>query len=210
MPKYSIVFEDDYLLVVDKSSGLLVIPTPKGEKNTLTDLLNNYLQAKTSGPDFPKAHPCHRLDRETSGLILYAKGKTMQQKVMDQFHQKQVGKKYLAFVQGRPKKQTGFINYKLEGSEAGTKYQVIKYYPAGYSLVEVEPVTGRTNQIRLHFKMIGHPVAGERKFAFAKDYPVKAKRLMLHSSFISFVHPGTNEPVSFSSHLPEDMLTFDV
>jgi 23S rRNA pseudouridine1911/1915/1917 synthase len=209
MAKYSIVFEDDYLLVADKSSGLLVIPTPKGEKNTLTDLLNNYLATKYPEQNI-KAHPCHRLDRETSGLILYAKGKAMQQKVMDQFHNRQVGKKYLSFVQGRPKKQTGFITYKLEGNEAGTKYQIVKYYPAGYSLVEVEPVTGRTNQIRLHFKMIGHPVVGERKFAFARDYPVKAKRLMLHSSFISFVHPGTNEPVSFSSNLPQDMLSFDV
>ena len=126
---------------------------------------------------------------------------------MDQFHNKQVGKKYLAFVQGHPKKQTGFINYKLEGNEAGTKYQILKSYPTGYSQVEVEPITGRTNQIRLHFKMIGHPVVGERKFAFAKDYKVKAKRLMLHSSFISLIHPGTNEPVNFSSHLPEDMLT---
>ena len=209
MPKYSIVFEDDYLLVVDKSSGLLVIPTPKGEKNTLTDLLNNYLAAKYPDQNV-KAHPCHRLDRETSGLILYAKGKVMQQKVMDQFHQKQVGKKYLAFVQGRPKKQTGLINYKLEGNEAATKYQVVKYYNTGYTRVEVEPLTGRTNQIRLHFKMIGHPVVGERKFAFAKDYPVKARRLMLHSSFISFIHPVTNEPVSFSSNLPEDMLSFDI
>ena len=209
MPKYSIVFEDDYLLVVGKSSGLLVIPTPKGEKNTLTDLLNNYLAAKYPDQNV-KAHPCHRLDRETSGLILYAKGKVMQQKVMDQFHQKQVGKKYLAFVQGRPKKQTGLINYKLEGNEAATKYQVVKYYNTGYTRVEVEPLTGRTNQIRLHFKMIGHPVVGERKFAFAKDYPVKARRLMLHSSFISFIHPVTNEPVSFSSNLPEDMLSFDI
>src|SRR3989339_887699 len=137
MLKYSIVFEDDCLLVVDKSSGLLVIPTPKGEKNTLTDLLNNYLAVKYPEQNI-KAHPCHRLDRETSGLILYAKGKAMQQKVMDQFHNKQVGKKYLAFAQ---------------------------------------------------------------------DYKVKAKRLMLHSSFISLIHPGTNEPVNFSSHLPEDMLT---
>src|SRR3989339_1989502 len=207
MLKYSIVFEDDCLLVVDKSSGLLVIPTPKGEKNTLTDLLNNYLAVKYPAQNI-KAHPCHRLDRETSGLILYAKGKAMQQKVMDQFHNKQVGKKYLAFVQGHPKKQTGFINYKLEGNEAGTKYQITKYYPAGYSQAEVEPVTGRTNQIRLHFKMIGHPIVGERKFAFAKDYQIKAKRLMLHSSFISFAHPVTSEPVSFSSNLPEDMITF--
>jgi 23S rRNA pseudouridine1911/1915/1917 synthase len=206
MPKYSIVFEDDCLLVADKASGLLVIPTPKGEKNTLTDLLNFYLQAKTSESDFPRAHPCHRIDRDTSGLVLYAKGKTMQQKVMSQFHRKEVRKKYLAFIQGRPKKQTGFIDYKLEGGEAGTKYQVIKYYPAGYSLVEIEPVTGRTNQIRIHFKMIGYPVVGERKFAFAKDYPVKARRLMLHSSSISLAHPVTNQPISFSSQLPEDML----
>ncbi|MEW6025784.1 MAG: RluA family pseudouridine synthase [Planctomycetota bacterium] len=204
MPKYSIVFEDDYLLVVDKPSGLLVIPTPKGETNTLTDLLNEYLQAKS--PNSPKSHPCHRLDRETSGLILYAKGKAMQQKVMNQFHRKEVGKKYLAFVQGHPKKETGLINYKLEGNEAATQYRVVKYYGSRYTLVEAEPLTGRTNQIRLHFKMIGHPVVGERKFAFARDFAVKARRLMLHSSFISFTHPATNQQMSFSSNLPTDMI----
>ena len=93
MSKYSIVFEDDYLIVVNKPSGLLVIPTPKGETNTLTDLLNAYLATKSSAPDSVKAHPCHRLDRDTSGLILYAKGKSIQQKMMSQFHDKKVAKK---------------------------------------------------------------------------------------------------------------------
>jgi len=205
MTKYSIIFEDDYLLVVNKPSGLLVIPTPKGEKNTLTDLLNDYLQSKSSSADSVKAHPCHRLDRDTSGLILYAKGKSMQQKMMSQFHDKEVAKKYLAFVQGHPKKQTGSIDYRLEGKEAITKYSILKYYPRGYSLVEVELITGRTNQIRLHFKMLGHPIVGERRFAFAKDYPVKSKRLALHSTFISFYHPVTDEKMSFTCDMPDDM-----
>jgi len=220
---YSIVFEDDYLIVADKASGLLVIPTPKGETNTLTDLLNNYLSHKS--PNSPKAHPCHRLDRDTSGLILYAKGKSIQQKVMSQFHHeriedgpasnvpapgdKKVTKRYLAFIQGNPTRQTGAINYKLEGKDALTRYRVVRYYRQGYSLVEVEPVTGRTNQIRLHFKMIGHPIVGERRFAFAKNFPVKAKRLMLHSASITFRHPVTGEEMSFSSNLPENMVISD-
>ncbi|MFH1231615.1 MAG: RluA family pseudouridine synthase [Planctomycetota bacterium] len=205
MPKYSIIFEDDYLIVVNKPSGLLVIPTPKDEKNTLTNLLNDYLQSKSSAPDSAKAHPCHRLDRDTSGLILYAKGKSMQQKMMSQFYDKKVAKKYLAFIQGKPAKENGTINYKLEGQEALTKYSVVKYYSQGYSLVEVELVTGRTNQIRLHFKMLGHPIVGERRFAFAKDYQIKSKRLTLHSSSISFYHPITNEKISFTCDMPDDM-----
>jgi len=221
MTKYSIIFEDDYLLVVNKPSGLLVIPTPKGEKNTLTNLLNDYLKSKSSSTDSVKAHPCHRLDRDTSGLILYAKGKSMQQKMMSQFHppearsgvtsgfatgdDKKVAKKYLTFIQGKPAKENGIINYKLEGKEALTKYKILKYYPQGYSLVEVELITGRTNQIRLHFKMIGHPIVGERRFAFAKDYPIKSKRLALHSAFISFYHPVTNEKMSFTCDMPDDM-----
>ncbi|MFH0888903.1 MAG: RluA family pseudouridine synthase [Planctomycetota bacterium] len=205
MSKYSIVFEDDYIIVANKPSGLLVIPTPKDEKNTLTNLLNDYLQSKSSSPDSAKAHPCHRLDRDTSGLILYAKGKSMQQKMMSQFHDKKVAKKYLAFVQRHLKKENGSIDYRLEGKEAITKYSVLKYYPQGYSLVEVEPITGRTNQIRLHFKMLGYPIVGERKFAFAKDYRTKSKRLALHSTFISFYHPVTNEKMSFTCDMPDDM-----
>lgn len=207
MPKYSIVFEDDCLLVVEKDSGLLVIPTPKGETNTLTGRLNSYLDTKYPGQNI-SAHPCHRIDRDTSGLVLYAKGKTMQQKIMGQFHDHLVHKKYLAIIHGRPGKNENMISFRLGNKPAQTRYRVIKNFGREYSLAEAEPITGRTNQIRIHFKMIGHPVVGERRFAYAKNYQVKARRLMLHSASISFNHPATGQPLSFSSNPPEDMLRF--
>jgi len=204
MGRYSIVYEDESLLVVNKAPGLLVIATPKGETNTLTDLLNEYLAKKSSG-DFAKAHPCHRLDRETSGIVLFAKGKSVQQKMMEQFHNREISKKYFAFIQGHPRKQTSVIDFRLEGKEALTKYRVLKYHPAGWAFAEAEPVTGRTNQIRLHFKMIGHPIVGDRKFVVAKNYNIRFKRLALHAAAISFNHPANGQRIDLTCDLPDDM-----
>lgn len=185
-----IAYEDDWLLVANKPSGLLVIPTPKKEARTLTSIL--------------RLKPCHRLDRETSGLIIYAKGKSIQQKMMDEFRQRRVKKTYIAFVQGALPFREGEIKLPLEGRKAITRYKVIE---AGkdFSVVKVMPVTGRTNQIRIHFKNIGHPIVGESKFAFRKDFKLKAGRLCLHASALEFRHPVTSKPVALSLPLPEAM-----
>ncbi|MCX5706887.1 MAG: RluA family pseudouridine synthase [Candidatus Omnitrophica bacterium] len=188
-----VIYEDNYILVVDKPSGLLTIPTPKNETRTLTSIL--------------QLHPCHRLDRETSGLIIYAKGKSIQKKMMEEFRQRKVEKTYLAFIRGIPAKITGEIKNKIEGLSAQTRYKIIEKRK-DFAIVEVSPLTGRTNQIRIHFKQIGHPVLGETKFAFRRDFKIKAKRLCLHAWKLEFKHPVTGQWLNLTSDLPQDLKAF--
>ncbi|MFA4989520.1 MAG: RluA family pseudouridine synthase [Candidatus Omnitrophota bacterium] len=188
-----IIYEDQWLLVADKPSGLLSVPTPRNEPRTLTSILNLY--------------PCHRLDRETSGLIIYAKTKNIQQRVMDEFRQRKVKKAYIAFVRGTPFKNQGEIKQKLEGLSAITRYKVIAKRK-DFAIVEVNPLTGRTNQIRIHFKQLGHPILGEDKYAFRRDFKIKAKRLMLHAAKLEFTHPLSGKALQLKSDLPEDFKDF--
>jgi 23S rRNA pseudouridine1911/1915/1917 synthase len=204
MHNIPIIYEDEWLVVVDKPSGLLTIPTPKNEKRTLTSILNDDLTQKAV---VYRLHPCHRLDRETSGLVIYAKGKSIQQKMMDVFKARAVKKTYIAFVRGCPSKSEGEIKHPIEGQSALTKYKVISK-KKDFSVVEVSPVTGRTNQIRIHFKQLGNPVIGETKFAFRKDFTVKAKRLCLHAHTLEFTHPVTHKPVRLTCDLPKDLEEF--
>ena len=204
MSGFKILHEDDHIIAVDKPSGMLVIPTPKGEPNTLTSLLNRELDARGIEAN---AHPCHRIDRETSGLIIYAKGKKAQQAMMEEFRNRRVKKSYIAFVHGRPGRKAGVIDRPIEGKRSVTKFRVIEER-RDFSVVEIAPETGRTNQIRIHFKSIGHPLVGERKFAFAKDYKLKFRRAALHSHKIGFEHPVTGKPLAFTTPMPEDMARF--
>ncbi|MDP2941329.1 MAG: RluA family pseudouridine synthase [Candidatus Omnitrophota bacterium] len=196
-----IVYEDDWLLVLDKPSGLLTIPTPKKESRTLTSILNDDLKEK--GMPY-RLHPCHRLDRETSGLIIYAKGKSIQQKMMELFRQKKVKKSYVALVNGNLAQKEGAIKIAIEGQAAQTRYKVIEK-KEGFDIVEVSPLTGRRNQIRVHFKHLGHPILGDTKFAFRRDFKIKAKRLMLHARDLEFPHPVTGKPIHLRAELPPDM-----
>ncbi|MFH1621997.1 MAG: RluA family pseudouridine synthase [Candidatus Omnitrophota bacterium] len=197
----NIIYEDNEIVIINKPPGILTVPTPKNEKYTLTNCLNNILKKRKLDA---KALPCHRLDRDVSGLIIYAKSKDIQDKIMDQFRNRQVKKKYIAFVQGVVKKPLGVIDFPIENKKAVTKYKLLQRRK-GYSIIESEPATGRTNQIRIHFKMIGHPLLGERKFAFGKDAKVKFKRVALHAAKIQFRHPVDKKTLSFSLRLPDDM-----
>ncbi|MFA5310720.1 MAG: RluA family pseudouridine synthase [Candidatus Omnitrophota bacterium] len=188
-----IVYEDDCLLVVDKPSGLLTVPTPKNEQRTLTSILGLY--------------PCHRLDRNTSGLIIYAKTKALQQKMADEFKKRKVNKVYVAFISGLPLKAEGIIENKIEGMFAKTQYRVVERRN-GFTVVQARPFTGRTNQIRIHFKSIGHPILGEDKFAFRKDFKIKAKRLMLHAGRLEFKHPLSDKAIVIDSEMPQAMKNF--
>lgn len=205
--KYKIIYEDEYLIVVDKPSGMLVIPTPNKETNTLTDLLNRELDERHVEAN---AHPCHRIDRETSGLIIYAKGKKAQQLMMEEFRKKTVKKTYVAFVHGDVRKKFDTIERDIYNKSKGrkenaeTKYTVIEKRK-DFTMIEAMPVTGRTNQIRIHLKSIGHPLVGESVYAFRKDFDLKFKRAALHASYLRFTHPVTKEVMEFKSPLPEDM-----
>jgi len=187
-------------MVVEKPAGMLVIPAPGHSGGTLTDLLNKERVG-------PAAHPCHRIDMDTSGLILYAKGKGTQQAMMEEFKQRRVKKSYIAFVNGLIANKSAVIDRPIEGKRAVTRYNVTEQR-RDFAVVDVEPLTGRTNQIRIHFKAIGHPLVGERKFAFAKDFKLRFRRAALHSQKIEFSHPGTGEAMSFTSPMPDDMRKF--
>ncbi|MCX5687095.1 MAG: RluA family pseudouridine synthase [Candidatus Omnitrophica bacterium] len=208
--RYGIVYEDEHILIINKPSGILVVPTPKGETNTLTDLLNQELDRRGV---LANAYPCHRIDRETSGLIIYAKGKAVQQIMMEQFKAHLVKKTYIAFVHGIVRKNSDTLQGNVYSEKKRktelmiTKYRVIerkKYF----TIVEVQPVTGRTNQIRIHFKSIGHSLVGESVYAFRKDFKLRFKRVALHAKALEFSHPISGKRMNFNLPLPEDMRKF--
>lgn len=199
-----IVFEDDWLFVVDKPAGLLSVPTPKNESRTLTGILNQDAQEKKLGVNL---YPCHRLDRETSGLVIYAKSKAVEEKILDAFRKRKINKKYTAFVHGKLTHPQGVIRTAIEGKSALTKYKVIQE-KSNYSVVEVVPITGRTNQIRIHFKKIRHPLVGEDKFAFRKDFDLRFKRLCLQAQELEFLHPVTQKHLCLRLDLPLDLKKF--
>jgi 23S rRNA pseudouridine1911/1915/1917 synthase len=199
-----LVYEDEWLLIVDKPPGLLTIPSPKGEARTLTSILNEEMKKK--GGVF-NLHPCHRLDKETSGLIIYAKGKSAQQKMMELFHQRKVDKTYIVFVQGNLARDEGEIKNLIEGKSALTRYKVC-LRKKDFSVVEVRLLTGRTNQIRIHFKQIGHPVVGDDKFAFRKDFALRSKHLCLQARGLNFPHPVNANMISLNIPLSEYLRDF--
>lgn len=205
-----IIYEDDWLIVINKPSGMLVIPTPKKETNTLSDLLNRELDIRRVEAN---AYPCHRLDRETSGLIIYAKGKHVQRLMMDQFKDRTVRKLYIAFVQGQVKKNSdtieGYIynRNKKRSDRAITKYKVMERRK-DFTVLELEPVTGRTNQIRIQLKGIGHPILGESVYAFRRDFKVRFKRVALHAKRLEFTHPASRKRMVLDAPLAADMENF--
>ncbi len=198
------LFEDDWMMIVDKPPGLLTVPAPGNKLRTLTDILNEDLEKRGVGY---RLHPCHRLDKETSGLIMYAKGKSSQEKLMLLFKNRKISKIYTAFVQGKIEEDKGIIEKPIEGQLASTRFKVLQRR-RDFSVVELSPETGRTNQIRIHFKAIGHPLVGESKFAFRKDFVLRAKRVCLHAKYLEFKHPWTGHIVSIKSPLARDMQKF--
>ena len=209
-----ILYEDEDYVVFDKPPGLLVIPTPKKENNTLIHRVNEGL-----GQEGFRLHPCHRLDRETSGAIVFAKGKKNQQQMMELFHKRAVQKKYLAFIHGRLPRPRGELKGAIRDFEkkkfhknlhakfALTRYNVVQV-KHHYCVVEVYPVTGRTNQIRIQFSEAGFPLVGERKYAFAKDFTLKFRRVALHASELQFLHPVNHKKIHIVSPLAADMKNF--
>jgi len=206
---FRIIFEDDSIVILEKQAKILTLPSPKKEKYTLTSLLEEKLKKPV--------YPCHRLDRETTGLIIYAKSRNIQERVMNQFRQGLVKKRYIAFVKGRLRQRSGvFSGYVLdrEGKRFGEKPKKAKarFYVilerSHYSMVELEPFTGRTNQLRIQLAQAGCPILGERKYAFGRDFKVNFRRLALHACFISFNHPVSGKKLIFKLDLPPDMKAF--
>jgi len=206
---FQIVFDDDYLIVVNKIAKVL-IQASKGEANyALTSLLQRERGYKV--------FPCHRLDRETTGLVIYAKSLEIQRKITGQFRRREVKKKYIAFVKGNLKRRRGVWEGKIidrEGRNFGEKsryaktfYRVLKNF-SGWSILELSPITGRTNQLRIQLAKINHPILGEDKYAFRRDFKVKFKRLGLHAFYLSFTHPVSRQKVTLEIDLAIDMKGF--
>ncbi|MDD5495870.1 MAG: RluA family pseudouridine synthase [Candidatus Omnitrophica bacterium] len=207
---YKIIYEDEWIIVADKPSGMLVIPTPRKEKNTLTHLLNDYLDRKGV---LANAYPCHRLDRETSGLVIFAKGKSAQQRMMESFRSRAVKKSYVAFVQGIVRNNSGAIKSPIYNRNKKRKEPALTEYAVrskkrDYSILEVIPVTGRTNQIRIHMASVGHPIVGESVYAYRKDFKLRFRRTALHAHSLEFQHPVTGARLKLIADLPEDMREF--
>jgi 23S rRNA pseudouridine1911/1915/1917 synthase len=133
--------------------------------------------------------------------MVFAKGKSIQKALMEEFRQRKVKKTYALFVQGKVLNDSGEIKFPIEGKMALTRYRVVSR-KAKFSIIEAEPLTGRTNQIRIHFKYIGHPVVGDSRFAFRKDFVLKSKRLCLHAQKLEFIHPQSHNKISLKAELP--------
>ncbi|HSI88889.1 MAG TPA: RluA family pseudouridine synthase, partial [Pyrinomonadaceae bacterium] len=204
-----IVFEDENLIVVNKAAGMLVHPTHRDKAGTLLNALAHHLNLGKNGSPAIRPGLIHRLDKQTSGLLVVAKSDRVHRIIAKQFQRKSVEKLYLALVQGRLEESEGTIeapigrypelkhwDIKADGKQAVTRYRV-RDRNIDTTLLELEPVTGRTNQLRIHCAHIGHPIVGDTKRGGGT-----AERLYLHAWRLSFRHPATNEPISFTAGPP--------
>ncbi|MBU2540826.1 MAG: RNA pseudouridine synthase [Candidatus Omnitrophica bacterium] len=189
---------------------MLVIPARNERKLSLLELLNK--KAKEDNLSY-RLHPCHRIDRDASGIVVFAKGKKSQALVMEQFKKRQVSKSYLAFIKGTLERKKGTLIDFIQAIPKKSKRRALLHYKVveernGWSLVNVQSLTGRTNQIRIQFANVGHPLLGERLYAFGRDFNVKFRRLGLHARGISFRHPKDRRTISLHCPLPSDMKKF--
>lgn len=200
MRSFSLIHEDNFLLVADKPPGLLAVPGRGADKQ---DCLASRVQAR-----FSDALIVHRLDMATSGLMVFARGPEMQRALSRLFHDRKVEKHYVALVGGRLADEAGEIGLPLTadwpnrprqrvnhetGKHALTRYRVSGYDEhSGCTRVELEPVTGRTHQLRVHLAAIGHPIVGDALYGGRPG-----ARLMLHAGRLGFSHPATGRAVAF-------------
>jgi 23S rRNA pseudouridine1911/1915/1917 synthase len=204
-----IVYEDPYLLIIDKHPGLLSMSN-NSRQQTVQTVLNRYLE---KGGGRNTSHLVHRLDRDTSGLMVYAKDVQTQQSLINGWQQLVTDRRYIALVEGELEDQRGRIQSWLTedkrfithsspvdngGKLAVTHYEVLTS-SNGYSLVECELETGRKNQIRVHMADLGHPVVGDRKYGSEND-PIR--RLGLHAYMLCFTHPVTGKHMRFETPVP--------
>lgn len=208
VPGLDVVYLDESLIVVNKPAGLLAVPGRGLDKQ---DCLARRVQA-----EFPDALVVHRLDMATSGLLLFARGAEMQSRLSHLFRARAVQKRYVAVVSGRLEQPSGEIDLPLAGDWPNRPKQKVDHAIGKPSLtcyrslshdaatdttrVELEPVTGRTHQLRVHLAAIGHPILGDA--LYGEHAKGGAERLLLHASALGFVHPFNNEPLNLASDPP--------
>ena len=211
-----IIFEDDDILVINKEKGIVVHPGNGNPDGTLANAVMAKCKESLSGIG-GKIRPgiVHRIDKDTSGLIIIAKNDTAHINLSEQIQQRQVKKIYIALVRGIVKENEATINMPIgrstkdrkkmavtkTGKEAITHFKVINRY-SGYTLLELNIETGRTHQIRVHLSEIGYPIVGDEVYSNGKN-PFNVKGQMLHAAKLKFKHPKTGEEISVEAPLPE-------
>ncbi|MCW0481497.1 RluA family pseudouridine synthase [Gaoshiqia sediminis] len=210
----NIVYEDKDLIVVNKNAGLLTIATDKEKRETVYSMLSTYVKDENKNN---KIYIVHRIDRETSGLMMFAKNKEMQELLQESWKQTIAERSYLAVIEGKLDPPEGtHISYLFEskvfivhssqdpekGQKAITHYSTLKSNDL-YSLLKVNLETGRKNQIRVHLKDLEHPIIGDKKYG-SKSNPIG--RLGLHAWVLAFTHPITGKKVRFETSIPSSFL----
>src|SRR3989338_4045722 len=209
---FKLVHEDSDILVAQKPAGLLKMGTEREKEKTLYFSVTAYEQAK-SQDGRGRIFIVHRLDHDTSGFVIFAKNEAAKETL--QTNWEQAVKKYYAITEGTPRKHEGMIESHLVEDRFKRVYSVPKPSPVSklavtgyrvlaanksYALLEIDLVTGRKNQIRVHFSDLGHPIAGDSKYGAASD---PLGRIALHAGFLSIPHPVTGEVLSFGPEIPK-------
>ena len=214
-----IIFEDQDIIVINKQAGLLSISSEKEKKHTAYHMLMDHVRESDPGNHI---FIVHRLDRDTSGLMLFAKNQKMKLALQENWTELLLSRGYMAVVEGRPSSSEGSViswlketkthlmyssHTKGDGQQAITNYKVIKS-SGKVSILDIRIETGRKNQIRVHMKDIGHPVAGDKKYGAATN-PFRGKgclsgRLGLHASVLIIKHPTTGKEMKFESCVPKN------
>ena len=214
----TVVFEDDDLIVIDKPAGMTVHPAPGNEDRTLANAVLAHAPDIEGIGGERRPGIVHRLDKDTSGLIVVAKNELAHARLSEQFKSREVSKVYLALVAGHPSPPEADIDAPIgrrphdrqrmavvsTGRPAITRYRVVTSYSRS-TLVEARPRTGRTHQIRVHLSSVGHPVMGDATYG----RPVEGlSRQFLHAHRLAFVHPASGETVRFTAELPSDLRSY--
>ena len=226
-----VLYEDDDIIVLNKPPDMIVHPARGNTRGTLVNALKHYSDRLSSGLGEFRPGIVHRLDRDTTGVMVVTKHETSQWRIAKQFETRQVKKTYLAIVHGRPELLADRISAPLGvhptirekyairpeiGKEAVTFYEVIEAF-RGFSLLKCEPHTGRTHQIRVHLSYIKHPIVADDMYGGKLVYPWQLAdaepaveepvitRCALHAWTLEFTHPTANERVKFEAPLPADM-----
>jgi 23S rRNA pseudouridine1911/1915/1917 synthase len=224
-PAFTIAYEDEHLLVVDKPAGLVVHPARGHREGTLAQLLGD---TAAGGPDPQRAGIVHRLDRDTSGLLIIARSDEAHRRLQRALAERQIMREYIALVHGAPPARTGTIEAPigrdrrvrtrmaidgLSPREARTHFEIERLL-GDYTLLRLHLDTGRTHQIRVHLQAIGHPVAGDPEYGRASGRiaaggsgagALGLTRQFLHAARLSFAHPMTAAPIDVVSPLPADL-----
>lgn len=214
-----IIYEDEDILVINKPKNMVVHPAVGNTSGTLVNAVLGKTKLSDYNGDF-RPGIVHRLDKDTTGVLVIAKNNVAHQKIAEQIQNRETKKIYIALVRGVIKEDNGVIDLPIgrhptdrkkmavvkDGKQALTHFKVLKRLD-GFTLVEVELKTGRTHQIRVHMAHIGHPIVGDQVYSNGKN-PFGSTSQMLHAYKLGFKHPRTGEWMEFTAPLPEELRSF--